>query len=133
MGTAMLYQALIERPVERVVVASSMSIYGEGLYRTVDGEFVEDANRNGAVTTGWDPVDAQGRTLEPVGTPEWKRPALASVYALTKYGPGMPHAERLRRLRHAGRGAAPVQRLRAGPGAVEPVYRPCSRFSPRGC
>lgn len=84
-GTAMLYQALIERPVERVVVASSMSIYGEGLYRTVDGEFVEDANRNGAVTTGWDPVDAQGRTLEPVGTPEWKRPALASVYALTKY------------------------------------------------
>ena len=84
-GTAVLFQALIERPVERVVVASSMSIYGEGLYRTADGEFVEDANRNGPVTTGWDPVDAQGRTLEPVATPEWKRPALASVYALTKY------------------------------------------------
>jgi dTDP-L-rhamnose 4-epimerase len=28
-----LFQALIDRPVKRVVVASSMSIYGEGLYR----------------------------------------------------------------------------------------------------
>src|SRR3954470_15228785 len=30
-GTAVLLQALIERPVERLVVASSMSLYGEGL------------------------------------------------------------------------------------------------------
>ena len=28
---------------------------------------------------------SQGRPLVPVPTPEWKRPALASVYALTKY------------------------------------------------
>jgi nucleoside-diphosphate-sugar epimerase len=33
MGTAVLLEALIEKPVERLVVASSMSIYGEGLYR----------------------------------------------------------------------------------------------------
>src|SRR5215218_9752652 len=33
MGTAVLLEALVERPVERLVVASSMSIYGEGLYR----------------------------------------------------------------------------------------------------
>src|SRR3954469_19458159 len=32
-GTATLLEALIKRPVERLVVASSMSIYGEGLYR----------------------------------------------------------------------------------------------------
>ena len=32
-GTAALFQQLIDRPVRRVVVASSMSIYGEGLYR----------------------------------------------------------------------------------------------------
>jgi dTDP-L-rhamnose 4-epimerase len=36
-GTAVLLEALIERPVERLIVASSMSIYGEGLYRTADG------------------------------------------------------------------------------------------------
>jgi dTDP-L-rhamnose 4-epimerase len=35
-----LLEALIERPVERLVVASSMSIYGEGLYRDADGALV---------------------------------------------------------------------------------------------
>jgi dTDP-L-rhamnose 4-epimerase len=84
-GTAVLLQQLIERPVERVVVASSMSVYGEGLYRRRSGEIVEDAARDAAVSFGWDPVDAEGRSLIPMPTPEWKRPALASVYALTKY------------------------------------------------
>lgn len=37
LGTAVLLEALIERPVERLVVASSMSIYGEGLYRDSSG------------------------------------------------------------------------------------------------
>jgi dTDP-L-rhamnose 4-epimerase len=86
-GTAVLFQQLIERPVKRVVVASSMSIYGEGLYRTADGALVEDAvrqPRTGA-DSPWDPVDDRGRPLVPVPTPEWKRPALASVYAITKH------------------------------------------------
>jgi dTDP-L-rhamnose 4-epimerase len=85
LGTAKLFQKLIERPVERVVVASSMSIYGEGLYRTVDGDTVEDAERTNALTVSWDPIDRSGRALVPLATPEWKRPSLASVYALTKY------------------------------------------------
>jgi dTDP-L-rhamnose 4-epimerase len=86
-GTAVLFQQLIDNPVKRVVVASSMSIYGEGLYRTVDGDVVEDAirlPRTGAEAS-WDPLDGHGRPLVPVPTPEWKRPTLASVYALTKY------------------------------------------------
>src|SRR6266487_2729989 len=37
LGTAVLLEALSARPVERLVVASSMSIYGEGLYRDADG------------------------------------------------------------------------------------------------
>ena len=85
LGTAVLFQNLIERPVERVVVASSMSIYGEGLYRTQAGELVETAERGNVGSMGWDPVDAGGRSLLPVPTPEWKRPNLASVYALTKF------------------------------------------------
>ncbi len=86
-GTATLFQQLIDRPVKRVVVASSMSIYGEGLYRDADGRLVEDAVRlpRSGAGASWDPADAEGRPLHPVPTPEWKRPALASVYAITKY------------------------------------------------
>lgn len=83
-GTAALFQQLIHRPVRRVVVASSMSIYGEGLYRDADGALHEDVAR-GPRAAGWDPCDAQGRPLVPVPTPETKRPSLASVYAITKY------------------------------------------------
>ncbi|TDH64583.1 NAD-dependent epimerase/dehydratase family protein [Dankookia rubra] len=86
-GTAVLFQCLIERPVRRVVVASSMSIYGEGLYRSASGRLVEDAVRlpRTSSTQPWDPVDESGRGLLPLPTPEEKRPALASVYAITKY------------------------------------------------
>jgi dTDP-L-rhamnose 4-epimerase len=86
-GTAVLFQQLIDNPVKRVVVASSMSIYGEGLYRDADGLEVEDVVRTprAGPDDPWDPLDSQGRPLVPVPTPEWKRPTLASVYALTKY------------------------------------------------
>lgn len=86
-GTAVLFEKLIDQPVRRVVTASSMSIYGEGLYLDADGEAVEDAVRLPRVgsETSWDPLDPKGRPLTPVATPEWKRPSLASVYALNKY------------------------------------------------
>jgi dTDP-L-rhamnose 4-epimerase len=85
-GSAVLFEQLIENPVRRVVTASSMSIYGEGLYRDSDGNLVETAERGTrASDAGWNPVDSQGRQLEPVATPEWKRPSLASIYALGKY------------------------------------------------
>ncbi|MGC2857541.1 SDR family NAD(P)-dependent oxidoreductase [Novispirillum sp. DQ9] len=87
LGTATLLQCLIDRPVGKLVVASSMSIYGEGLYRTASGALVEQATRAPeAVAAGrWDPVDATGLPLVPVATPENKPPSLASVYALSKY------------------------------------------------
>ncbi|MGI4880754.1 MAG: NAD-dependent epimerase/dehydratase family protein [Janthinobacterium lividum] len=86
-GTAVLFEGLIKRPVRRVVTASSMSIYGEGLYRDADGANVEDVVRlpRTGGEASWDPLDARGRPLTPVATPEWKRPNLASVYALGKY------------------------------------------------
>ncbi|RDE06757.1 NAD-dependent epimerase/dehydratase family protein [Sphingomonas aracearum] len=86
-GTAVLFERLIDHPVRRVVTASSMSIYGEGLYADADGALVENAER-GIVHDGqkvWDPLDGQGRPLKPIATPEWKRPALSSIYALNKY------------------------------------------------
>ena len=86
-GTAVLFERLIAQPVRRVVTASSMSIYGEGLYRDADGNFVQDAER-GTIRDGqksWEPTDKAGRPLQPVATPEWKQPNLASIYALNKY------------------------------------------------
>jgi dTDP-L-rhamnose 4-epimerase len=86
-GTAVLFEKLIERPVRRVVTASSMSIYGEGLYVDQDGRPIEDAERRPSAGPdgGWDPLDSRGRPLRPVPTPEWKRPSLSSIYALGKY------------------------------------------------
>lgn len=87
LGTATLMDVLARRPVERLVVASSMSIYGEGLYRAADGTLVSGAERT--VTQlkrgEWELHDAEGRPLAPIATPESKQPGLPSVYALTKY------------------------------------------------
>ena len=86
-GSAVLFEALIDHPVRRVVTASSMSIYGEGLYQDADGNLVHNAERKAHVSQadGWDPSDAQGRPLTPLATPESKQPSLASIYALGKY------------------------------------------------
>jgi dTDP-L-rhamnose 4-epimerase len=86
-GTATLLEAIIERPVERLIVASSMSIYGEGLYRTRAGALESQAERvlEQLARGQWDPMDATGAPLEPLPTPEVKPPSLKSVYALTKY------------------------------------------------
>ena len=63
LGTAVLLEALIEQPVERLVVASSMSIYGEGLYRDADGELVTAGERDARAAQGprlGGPRDARG-------------------------------------------------------------------------
>jgi dTDP-L-rhamnose 4-epimerase len=86
LGTAVLLQAIIERPVERLVVASSMSLYGEGLYRDAAGRLVTaERTRAQLLARAWEPAGEDGSALEPVPTPETKAPALASIYALSKY------------------------------------------------
>jgi dTDP-L-rhamnose 4-epimerase len=86
-GTAVLLEALAERPVEKLIVASSMSIYGEGLYRSPDGIMHVAAERSlEQLRKGiWDLYDERGKALQPIPTPETKPPSLSSVYALTKY------------------------------------------------
>jgi dTDP-L-rhamnose 4-epimerase len=86
-GTAVLMEALVKKPVGRLVVASSMSIYGEGLYRDAHGRPVEGAARGWEQLKrgDWSPRGPDGEPLEPLATPEWKRPSLESVYALSKY------------------------------------------------
>jgi dTDP-L-rhamnose 4-epimerase len=86
-GTAVLMQALSRHPVGRLVVASSMSVYGEGLARRTDGALVAPEPRTiGQLRRGaWELKDATGDALEPVATPETKPPSLSSVYALNKF------------------------------------------------
>ena len=86
-GTAVLLEALAKKPVERLVVASSMSIYGEGLYRTADGELVAGRERSLEQLRAhdWEVRDDDGEALTPVATPETKCPAVPSVYAISKY------------------------------------------------
>src|SRR5215212_1062297 len=45
-GTAVLLEALAKKPVQRLVVASSMSIYGEGSARDLSGELVNPPERS---------------------------------------------------------------------------------------
>ncbi|MDB4977450.1 MAG: galE2 [Myxococcaceae bacterium] len=85
-GTAVLLDQIAKRPVKRLLVASSMSIYGEGLYRSRSGLEQTIARKPDDLRRGqWEPLDAQGQSLEALPTPESKQPALASVYALSKY------------------------------------------------
>jgi dTDP-L-rhamnose 4-epimerase len=86
-GTAVLLEAISQRPVEKLIVASSMSIYGEGLYLTSAGQLRSDVARTARQLDGrqWDPLDDKGAPMKPLPTPEGKFPSIASVYALSKY------------------------------------------------
>ena len=84
-GTAVLLESLIDMPrdkrPQRLVVAGSMSSYGEGLYEDADGRHVEPLPRSDAEMElhNW---ELPG--LTPIPTPEHKRFDLRSVYAQTK-------------------------------------------------
>ena len=89
-GTAELLQAMLDSKLTpaKLIVASSMSIYGEGRYRcTVCGEPAAPPVRSVAqLRSGhWDlPCAACGGLLEPVPTDETKPSEINSVYALAK-------------------------------------------------
>jgi dTDP-L-rhamnose 4-epimerase len=86
-GIAILLEALIKHRLEKLIVASSMSIYGEGLYRSRDGELQNPVERSleRLKAAVWDFMDERGDPLEPVATPENIAPGLSSIYALSKY------------------------------------------------
>ncbi len=86
LGTAVLLEALIEHPVEQLIVASSMSLYGEGLYRNAKGDICTVGERSVAQLRrgDWEWREEDGSLLRPAATPESKAPSVASVYALSK-------------------------------------------------
>jgi dTDP-L-rhamnose 4-epimerase len=87
LGTAVLLEAMIRRPVKRIVVASSMSVYGEGTYVTPEGRRVGNVRRlpQRLKAGDWEPLSESGSPLMPAATDESKPVDLASIYALTKY------------------------------------------------
>ncbi|MEZ2224006.1 NAD-dependent epimerase/dehydratase family protein [Rhizobium sp. RCC_161_2] len=86
-GTAVLLEAMIGLPIKRVVVASSMSVYGEGMYVSGSGERFGSIRRNSARNRQgqWNPIGPNGEALVPAPTDEEKPVDLASIYALTKF------------------------------------------------
>ncbi len=85
-GTAVLLERLAEQPIKKLVVASSMSLYGEGLYRNAAGQvFAPPERKVETVRRGQWELIADGDELVPVATPETKIPSPSSVYALSKY------------------------------------------------
>jgi dTDP-L-rhamnose 4-epimerase len=87
LGTAVLMQELADRPIDALIVASSMSVYGEGLYATPEGRPYEASGRTleQLKRKRWDLETELGEPLTPIPTPESKTPQLESVYALSKY------------------------------------------------
>jgi dTDP-L-rhamnose 4-epimerase len=88
-GTANLLQALLERSgrVEKLIIASSMSIYGEGQYRCEEHGLVAPAPRAAEQLRAkqWEVAcPACGRPLEPAATAESKPLQCSSIYALGK-------------------------------------------------
>jgi dTDP-L-rhamnose 4-epimerase len=88
-GQAMLLETLVAAPSRwrRLVVASSMSLYGEGLYRCPEHGRVAPPLRPIAQLDGGDfeiRCPFCSRTLQPVQTPEDKVLQCSSVYALSK-------------------------------------------------
>jgi len=81
-GTGVLLEALLDHPVRKLVVASSMSVYGEGAYEPAPAV---ERPREQLERGEWEPRGPNGEELRPVPTPETKEPSLASVYALTKF------------------------------------------------
>ncbi|OEC96224.1 NAD-dependent epimerase/dehydratase family protein [Rhizobium sp. YK2] len=87
LGTAVLLEAMIGLPIRRIVVASSMSVYGEGMYVSPVGHRLSYIRRDvSRLAEGlWDPLSPNGEQLLPAPTDEEKPVDLVSIYALTKY------------------------------------------------
>jgi dTDP-L-rhamnose 4-epimerase len=73
-GTALIYELIVEDrlPVEKVVVAASQAVAGEGLYRDVDGRlFTPNIRPEEQLRRGqWEILDAEGRPAQWQQTPE---------------------------------------------------------------
>ncbi|HTF34080.1 MAG TPA: NAD-dependent epimerase/dehydratase family protein [Myxococcota bacterium] len=87
-GAAVLLEGVAQRRerIRKLIVASSMSAYGEGSYRNEAGELVYPALRPEEQLRRrlWELRDEEQELLRPVPTSETKPLAPTSIYAITK-------------------------------------------------
>lgn len=86
LGTATLLSAMEQSGVKRLVLASSMVVYGEGSYRDVTGRSTRPGPRRvDELEAGqFDPVDENGELLEPELITEDAPLEPRNVYAISK-------------------------------------------------
>jgi dTDP-L-rhamnose 4-epimerase len=88
LGAAVLLEEIVARRdrIQKMIVASSMSLYGEGAYRCADGSPASPGLRpeSDLAAHRYEPLDGEGRPLELAPTPESKPLVPTSVYAVTK-------------------------------------------------
>ncbi|RMG02409.1 MAG: NAD-dependent epimerase/dehydratase family protein [Acidobacteria bacterium] len=89
LGTAVLLEEMIKRrdQFKKLIVASSMSIYGEGAYKnSLTGKIVYPQLRSDEQLSRheWELMDEDGTVLQPIVTAEDKPLFPTSVYAVSK-------------------------------------------------
>lgn len=88
-GTATLVEAIVARgkPLERLVVSSSMVVYGDGAYRcATHGDGVETVRTEERLRAhSWEPICREcGTEVSPIATSESHRQAPTSTYGTSK-------------------------------------------------
>jgi dTDP-L-rhamnose 4-epimerase len=87
-GTAVLLEEIlnVRDRIQKIVVASSMSIYGEGAYRNAVGKLVFPNSRpiSQLKANRWELIGEQGDELTPVPVMEYKPLKPDSIYAVVK-------------------------------------------------
>ena len=128
-GAAVVLEEAVERreQIRKLLVASSMSIYGEGQYRnpqTGESGLAPGLRPESQLAAReWDVLADDGTPLEPEPTAETKLLRPTSIYAIGKRDHEEMVLRRRSRVRDS-RGRAPVlQRLRRAPGALQSLYR----------
>ncbi len=86
-GTAILLEAIAKNPVKKLIVASSIAVYGEGAYKDMKGKLYHSLTRSPSdlACKRWDVRNADGEKLMAVATSEEKGVAPNTIYGMTKY------------------------------------------------
>jgi dTDP-L-rhamnose 4-epimerase len=91
-STALIYELIVEEnlPIEKVIVASSQFVQGEGLYRKIDGSIVAPMLRpvEQLERGQWDWLDENGEPMQWQWTPE-SHANPPNAYAMSKYSQEM--------------------------------------------
>ncbi len=137
-GTAVLLQSLLDTraEIEKLVVASSMSIYGEGKYDVAQHGAVAPHPRSNEQLKRrkWEMLCPRcGSELTPLATTEDKPLQATSIYALVQEGPGRDVPAVWSRVWAAGGGVALLQHLWHAAGAFESLHRSGCDLRLRGC